>query len=398
MLKTIAVVFAVAVSSAVAQGPANPQKPAAAPSAAGQQATAAADQKTAAEGFKNIQVLKTVPAEDLLPTMRYVSGSLGVECDFCHVRENGQLAPEKDDKKEKQTARDMMKMVITINQENFEGRQEVSCNSCHNGHNRPQTIPPSITEAALKERIRARANQRAAQVGQQGQAQGQPQYAPAREQRPSAESLFQKYEQAIGGSAAIAKITSRYVKGTVTSAFGTQQFEQYNKAPDKSWVSVTGPHGTSVQAWDGSQGWVKAGHVELMRDTVEARLNSDFYRSLKFTDRYKGARVFRKEKVGDRDAWVVGVRMPDSLFTDMLYFDVDSGLLLRRTTLRRTALGPLPNTLDLDDYRDVNGVKMPFKVTISNPDSLQTIQVSEMKVNVPIEDARFEMPKEPSGQ
>src|SRR5690349_12273459 len=79
--------------------------------------------KTAAEVFKNIQVLKTVPADDLQPTMRYVSGSLGVQCGFCHVSENGRLVPEKDDKREKQTAREMMKMVMTINQENFEGRQ-----------------------------------------------------------------------------------------------------------------------------------------------------------------------------------------------------------------------------------------------------------------------------------
>jgi hypothetical protein len=391
-------------SSAMAQAPASQQKPPDAtkdapkaveqPKAPGQQPPAG--QKTALEQFKNIQVLKTVPAEDLLPTMRYISAALGVECNFCHVR-NPDFAPEKDDKKEKQTARKMMQMVMTINQENFEGHQDVSCNSCHNGHNRPQTIPPVITEAALKERLEARAaqQQRQGPPGQQppaGQAQAQQPPQPQGPPRPSAESLFQKYEQAIGGSEAITKITSRYAKGTLSSAFGNQDFEQYNKAPDKAWMSTTTPRGVRVVAWDGAQGWTQAGKVEPMRDVTDVKVNSDFYRNLKFTDRYKGARVFRKEKVGDRDTWVVMVRLPDSPFSDMLYFDAENGLLLRRTTLRRTALGPLPNTADFADYRDVNGVKVPFKITISNPDVIQTLQVSEMKLNVPVEDTRFAMP------
>jgi Photosynthetic reaction centre cytochrome C subunit len=384
-------------SSAMAQAPASQQKPPDAtkdaPKAVEQPKApepAAGQTKTAQEQFKNIQVLKTVPAEDLLPTMRYISAALGVECNFCHVR-NPDFAPEKDDKKEKQTARKMMQMVMTINQENFEGHQDVSCNSCHNGHSRPQTIPPMATEAAIKERLQARANQPPQGAPGQPQAQ-QPQQGPPREARPSAESLFQKYEQAIGGSAAIGKITSRYLKGTVSSAFGNSEYEQYNKTPDKFWVLTSTPRGARVQAWDGSQGWTKTDRVEPVRDTFDAKYNSDFYRNLKFVDRYKGARVFRKEKVGDRDAWVVMVRIPDSPLSDMLYFDTDSGLLLRRTTLRRTALGPLPSTADFDDYRNVGGVKMPFKVTLSTPDSLQNIQVSEIKINVPVEDTRFAMP------
>ena len=397
--------FAVAMA---AQGPAGGQKPADAPKAAPAQGQAAptpgASGKTAAESFKNIQVLKTVPAEDLLPTMRYVSAALGVECDTCHVRENGQFMPEKDDKRPKQTAREMMKMVMTINQENFEGRQEVSCNSCHNGHERPQTIPPSITEAAIQERIaarNARQQQQQAQGGQPGAPQGQqPQQGPPREPRPTAEAIFQKYQQAIGGADAIDKITSRYIKGTISSPFGTQSFEQYNKAPDKFWLAMTGPRGTFVQGWDGSQGWTKQDRVQPMRDVTDTKFNADFYRTLKLINYAKQARVFRKEKVGDKDCWVVMVRWPDTPFTDMLYFDVDSGLLMRRTNLRRTALGPLPNTSDISDYRDVNGVKMPFKITQSNPDSIQNIQVSEIKANVSVDDAKFAMPKEgaPGGQ
>jgi len=223
--------------------------------------------------------------------------------------------------------------------------------------------------------------------------------APAqREARSSAEALFQKYEQAIGGSDTIAKLTTLYTKGTVSSPRGNADFEQYNKAPDKYWTSTTTPRGERVQAFNGSDGWMKIGRVEPMRDTSEIKLDSDFYRSLKLSGRYKGARVFRKDKVGDRNAWVVFARIADSPFTDMLYFDTETGLLLRRTTLRKTALGPLPTTVDFADYRDINGVKMPFKVTVATPDGLQTVNVTEMKANLPIEDSRFEMPKTEQGQ
>ncbi len=134
--------------------------------------------------------------------------------------------------------------------------------------------------------------------------------------------------------------------------------------------------------------------MQPVRDTTDLKFNADFYRILKLTNWTKQARVFRKEKVNDKDCWVVMVRYPDTPFSDMLYFDADSGLLVRRTNLRRTALGPLPVTSDISDYRDVNGVKMPFKITQSTPDSIQNITVSEIKANVPVDDAKFAMPKD----
>src|SRR5436305_4933305 len=67
--------------------------------------------KRADEQFKNIQVLKEIPADSLLPAMQFISASLGVECEFCHV----QGAFEKDDKKPKQTARRMIEMMSAIN-------------------------------------------------------------------------------------------------------------------------------------------------------------------------------------------------------------------------------------------------------------------------------------------
>src|ERR1017187_817100 len=111
-------------------------------SGAAQPASNAEGPKKAEEQFKNIQVLKGISAEQVIPSMMFITASLGVQCDFCHV----QGAFEKDDKKPKQTARKMMEMMFAINKDNFEGHREVTCNSCHRGSVDPQAIPAVMTE------------------------------------------------------------------------------------------------------------------------------------------------------------------------------------------------------------------------------------------------------------
>src|SRR5580704_18266489 len=104
----------------------------------------AADKK-AEEQFKNIQVLKGVPADQVIPTMQFMTASLGVECEFCHV----QGAFDKDDKKPKQTARKMIEMMFAINADNFDRHREVTCYSCHHGSLEPLATPPVMTEEMM---------------------------------------------------------------------------------------------------------------------------------------------------------------------------------------------------------------------------------------------------------
>src|ERR1700691_3573421 len=103
---------------------------------------AVAGPKKAEEQFKNIQTLKGIPADQLIPAMQFITASLGVECEFCHV----QGAFEKDDKKPKQTARKMMEMMFAINKDNFEGHREVTCYSCHRGSVDPVGTPAVMAE------------------------------------------------------------------------------------------------------------------------------------------------------------------------------------------------------------------------------------------------------------
>src|SRR5713226_4737352 len=93
--------------------------------------------KMAEEAYKNVQSLKGIPADQLIPSMQFITYSLGVECSFCHV----EGAFEKDDKKPKQIARKMMQMMAAINRDNFDSKQVVTCNSCHRGAPHPVATP-----------------------------------------------------------------------------------------------------------------------------------------------------------------------------------------------------------------------------------------------------------------
>ncbi len=92
---------------------------------------------TAELKYKNIQVMKGMPASRLMPVMMMFTKSLGVECSYCH--NSNEFA--KDDKPTKATARRMLKMVHQINDQNFVETRPVSCWTCHRGSTKPESQP-----------------------------------------------------------------------------------------------------------------------------------------------------------------------------------------------------------------------------------------------------------------
>src|SRR2546428_9908614 len=84
-------------------------------------------EKTVEQVFKNIKVLNGMPQSQLYPTMRFLAASLGFQCGSCHVIKNGFVDASADDKPEKHSARDMIRMVLDINKNFAEGNPAVSC-------------------------------------------------------------------------------------------------------------------------------------------------------------------------------------------------------------------------------------------------------------------------------
>jgi hypothetical protein len=334
--------------------------------------------KRAEEQYKNIQVLKGIPADQLIPSMQFMAASLGVECDFCHIPSEF----EKDDKKTKETARRMMEMMFAINKDNFHGHPEVTCYSCHRGSTDPVSIPAIMTEDA-KPAAEAKKPE-----GEQKEQAG-----------PAADQLLDKYLQAVGGSAAVEKITSRVMKGTITFGDRNVPIEIYSKDPDMR-VSITHtPDGDSTTAFDGHEGWLGSpGHAPRDMhgpDIDAAAIDADLHFPDHLKAMFNEAKVGGTEKIADKDTYLV-VGRREGKTPLQLNFDEKSGLLVRMVRFGETPLGRLPTQIDYADYREAGGVKIPFRWTLSRPGGRFTIQINEVKENVPVDDAKFVRPPSPS--
>jgi hypothetical protein len=332
--------------------------------------------KLAEEEYKNIQALKGIPAEQVIPAMQFIAASLGVECEYCHVPHQ----MEKDDKKPKVTARKMIGMMMAINKENFEGHREVTCYSCHRGSVNPVATPIISAEEPKREAA-------------EGPRPGEPKPV-----FPPADQLLDKYVAAIGGADALQKVTSRVQKGTLI-AFGGQHFpvDVYSKAPEKRLSVMHLSNGDSVTAFDGKQGWLSLpGRVHMMStmENAAARIDADLYFPLHVKTLYEKFRVDAGEMIDGHDTYLV-VGRNNGQPPLRLYLDKESGLLLRLVRYAETPLGRNPAQIDFADYREANGVKIPFRWTLSRPGNQFTIQVEQLQQNVPVDDAKFVAPPPP---
>src|ERR1041384_336242 len=322
--------------------------------------------QTAEQKFKNIQIFKGLPATQIEPMMAFISGSLGVRCSYCHVPSSF----DKDDKATKLTARRMIQMVFDLNKGSFNNQGAVSCYTCHRGKPTPVSIPA---------------------VGQNLWAPGSPSAKP--ETLPSLKEILDRYVQAIGGEEALTKITSRTAKGSRIGADGVLVSEEvYQKAPDKLLTVTSYPNVVFSHGYKGSAGW---GHSSRdgatpLPDQLLAQLKRDavFYKELKTQELYSQLTVLGRTSVHDADAYVVQAT-PANGPVEKLFFDVRTGLLVRRYTEPDTPLGKLPLQIDYEDYRTVDGIQQPFLIHWSFPGRIWGRKIDEIKQNIPIDDAKF---------
>jgi len=329
--------------------------------------------RTAEQAYKNIQVLKGIPAEELIPSMQFITGSLGVQCSYCHV----EGAFEKDDKKAKETARKMISMTATINRNNFDSRTRVTCNSCHRGSTKPVGVPSVKSE------------------GTAISATKMPSTEPS--DASAVEDILNRYVAAVGGSEGIRKVSSRLQKGMVDMAGRQFPIEIYAEAPNLRVTVMHLPSGDSITGFDGTTGWLEAPgrpvHFMSHEEARQERFQADLYFPLRIKEVFNQFRLAPPEQIDGRRAAVViaqrKVRPPVRL-----YFDEESGLLMRAVHYSETPLGRSPVQTDYSDYRTLNGIKIPYRWTISRPQGRFTVEVEDVQQNIPIDRSKFSRPSE----
>jgi hypothetical protein len=350
------------------------------------QAAAAKAQK-AGEVFKNVttSTLKELPVDDFLASMGVISADLGLDCADCHPAAGSDKVDWVFDTPRKKTARRMVEMVSTINRTHFGGAQFVTCYTCHHGRLRPTT---TIALDAL--------------------------YGPPNEEKddivapgeggPSADQILDKYIQALGGAQRLAGVKSFIATGTSVGYEGLGgggQFLICGKAPDQRTVQIVfkdhPERGDSTRAYNGSAGWIKSprgllGEYELAGGELDGlRLEAQLAFPGQIKQVLTNLRAGNPDSLNGSDVDVVQGTGPRGVLAT-LYFDKKSGLLLRMVRYGRSPVGRVPVQSDYSDYRDVGGVKFPFKYTFSWLDGKDAFQLTEVKTNVPIDPAMFGKP------
>jgi outer membrane lipoprotein-sorting protein len=220
--------------------------------------------------------------------------------------------------------------------------------------------------------------------------------APAaiQERLPAAAEVLERYAAAVGGKA-LERLTSRVSKGTIeVVTFGSSgTFEQYIKAPDRVInISSFPGFGDVIQAVNGQTGWASMPDSG-MRDLAGSELalmrrGAELNRALHLKEQYATLAVTAKTKVGGRDAYVVQAT-PAAGPAETWYFDVETGLLVKFELASESGTA---FTMYLEDYREVDGIKLAYTARQETPNFALTIRITEVKHNVPIEDSRFAKP------
>jgi photosynthetic reaction center cytochrome c subunit len=359
-------------------------------SVAGQ--TAPAKQLMSEQAFKNVTVLKGIPVDEFMDTMGFIAASTNYNCIDCHTepKVEGDWSVFADETPRKAIARRMILMVQSINKTNFGGARVVTCYTCHRNVQGAPKVTPSLADQ-YGEPPAADPNE----VEIRRQAPG----------TPSADQIFDKYLQAVGGAQKAAAITSIVFKGTYQGyAEPKAPVDIYVKAPNQRTMIVHTDGGDRTTTFDGSNGWTAAppadkpfpvirytnGDLDAVRLDAVLSLPAGIGQAI--TKPLTGS-----TSIDDKDVVVVQGTANGGRAPVKLYFDKQSGLLVRQVRYADTLIGRVPIQVDYSDYRDVAGagVKLPFHVITTWTDGRSDVLLTSAETNVAIDAAKFNQPSPP---
>jgi hypothetical protein len=337
----------------------------------------------AEQAFKNVRVLKGIPVDQFMATMGFFSASLGETCTDCHSAESGgNWDKYADDNPRKETARRMIGMMNAINKTYFAGKREITCYSCHRGVERPDVTPnladlygppPSKEQDELRQPLGKTA---------------------------SADQVLDQYIQALGGAERLAKITGFVAKGTY-QGYQDEKFpvDVFAKAPNQLSTVIHTAAGDSTTTYDGRAGWIAGPATErpvtLLEltggDLLGVKLDAAVWFPTQIKPAFTQWRAASSATIDGREMRMIQ-GSADGRYPVNLYFDSKTGLLIRMVRYDESPVGLNPTQTDYADYRDVGGVKVPYRVMATWLDGRSTTEFSEIQPDVPIDAAKFARP------
>jgi hypothetical protein len=292
---------------------------------------------------KNVQILTNMTDTQLQRTMNMMRASLGVHCDFCHVVDDKTgWQFDKDDKKEKKTAREMIAMTLKINKEQFNGHVDVSCWTCHRGAIRPVSIVP-LPQAPPPF----------------------PTPKPEPKVLPTRDDMVKKFTEALGNVARL--LGPRTMKGSRMGVDGKEVPIDVQEGNGRWRIVADLPTGHVEQVVTQTAGWSKdaKGVTEFSPSALENfhEIAMSLEPPLPSTIP-ADARVTGKEVIGNVETIILAYRTPDKI-RHRLYLNATTGTPVRHVTIKETPIGAIPQQTDFEQWQDVGGTLYPFKVLSS---------------------------------
>lgn len=336
--------------------------------------------------FKDVRMLRGIPVDEFMETMGFFSSATGLNCQDCHVGESaGDWSKYADETRRKATTRGMIAMVSALNKSTFGGRNVVSCWSCHRGSNVPEVVPDLAVQystALPRDPYEIRASDPDA---------------------PPIDMVLGKYIEALGGTQRLAALRSLSVKGTYSGWDTLSQkvpVEVFLQTPNRRTTIVHTLDGDTTTVYDGQAGWIAAPEtmkpVPVMALTGgnldAARIEAALFFPAQIRQLFTDWRVGLPTAIDDREVQFVQGRLRAGGLPVTFYFDAESSLLVRVILYTSSPVGVNPKQIDFADYRDVAGIKMPFRWVVTWTDGKSTTEVSEMQPNVAIDPSRFARP------
>jgi len=344
------------------------------------------NQMLSEEYFENVTVLTGLTVDQFMGTMGVFSAALGLSCENCHTASSDDWALYAQETPFKETARRMVRMMANINEQNFGGRQVVTCFTCHRGSTGRPLVVPSLNllyGAPPPEELDVLV-------------------PPAFPGGPTAEQILDRYLEAVGGAQAAAALTGYVANGTY-SGYGPEgeprPVEIYARAPNQKTIVVRDPGaGDNTTTFSGTAAWHSAPFrpyevlelhdaelesamaeaeltfpVNVKRVLTGMRTSNDFIegRVLQVVQGFKGAAIVT------------------------MYFDDETGLLTRLVRSTPSPVGRLPVRTDYSDYRDVAGLMLPFRWTTTWLDGRSNFELTDVQPNVALAPAIFARPAPP---
>lgn len=223
---------------------------------------------------------------------------------------------------------------------------------------------------------------------------------PAPAQQPSVDVVLSNYYRAVGGLERIRAVSSRKMMGHVAGADGTEAtVTLLLKRPMKMRSEFTMEGMTNIQAFDGEQAWMFA---PMMGQTEPMPLPPDIADAVRGEADFDGPLVDYQQKgnrisvLGTADVEGVGAVKLEIVLQNgevtVYYLHAETFLPIKTESDRSVQGMPMHVETLLGDYREVDGLMVPFSIRILQGGETQTLTIDTIEHNLEIDDALFRMP------